>query len=241
MKEYTLNLKTFILIDDNFPHSPDFNMEFDEWLLNYSLKNEIYPVMRLYFWDRVSISIGKFQNIEKELDTKKIEELKIPIVRRPTGGRAIIHIPDDLTISFIIPNYVLQPFNFRNTFMFVAENFCNIFKKIGIETFINLTPQKYEKSTLCFSSTSQYEIIDKYKNKLLGIAQLFKQDSALLQIYIPLKKIPKFYLKIFKNVNNFSIDNSLIKMKLTSSQLKEAILNNFQEIEFTHFLIKKYI
>lgn len=240
MNNYQLKWKKFILINDFQVISPSFNIEYDKWLFNLSIKDKILPILRIYEWNEVALTIGRFQNERKDFNLKMIKKLKIPVIRRPTGGRAIIHHQDEITISAIIPDYVLEPFNFRTTFMFISENLVASFKKLNIDAFINLKPQNYGKSSLCFNSTSQYEIIDRDRNKLAGIAQLFKKESALLQISIPLKKPQEEYLKILKINHSDYPENFLIKKNITKSELRDSIISSFSNnLELLNPFLKK--
>lgn len=58
------------------------------------------PLMRFYSWSTTTISLGGFQKIE---DARQLEEIRgIPVVRRPSGGGAIVH-GSDLTYAAVVP------------------------------------------------------------------------------------------------------------------------------------------
>ena len=75
-------------------NSPAYNMACDEWLL-HDIGRLAKPVLRIYGWDRPSLSIGYFQD-HRGRDTGK------SLVRRPTGGGAVDHTRD-ATYSVILP------------------------------------------------------------------------------------------------------------------------------------------
>ncbi len=235
--KYILNKKNFLFIDDPIPHSGYFNMEFDKWLFNLSLIKKVKPILRFYCWQKFTITTGRYHKINKEIDIKKCEEMKIPIIKRPTGGRAILHHPYEVTFSFIIPPYVISPFNFRTVFLFVAERLCQGFKNLGINSEINMKPSKYQDSSLCFHSISQYEIVDTNNNKLVGIAQLFKKDSSLIQGSIPFKNPEKDLSFLFYLQKNILIENNLVKKKLSAENIKKALITGFKDIQFSDFSV----
>ena len=69
----------------------DFNMGIDLVLLN-SCENDIAPpTLRLYGWQTPTLSIGHNQNIDKEINLRRCRDLGVPVIRRPTGGKAILH------------------------------------------------------------------------------------------------------------------------------------------------------
>ena len=83
-----------------------YNMDFDEKILNYSISKQLnMPVFRLYGWSPKCVSLGRNQkeNINQEFCKAK----KIEIVRRLTGGRALLH-DNELTYSFVCPISFLQ-------------------------------------------------------------------------------------------------------------------------------------
>ena len=82
--------------------SPAYNMAMDESLLNWQSKGEIPPVIRFYGWEPATLSIGYFQKAEKEIDMDAVKRQGLGFVRRPTGGRAVLH-EHELTYSVIVP------------------------------------------------------------------------------------------------------------------------------------------
>jgi lipoate-protein ligase A len=62
------------------------------------------PVLRIYGWRPPAVSIGYFQSIKEEVDLEKCSQLGIDIVRRLTGGGAVLH-ESELTYSFITRQY----------------------------------------------------------------------------------------------------------------------------------------
>ncbi|MBN1897800.1 MAG: hypothetical protein JW827_03400 [Spirochaetes bacterium] len=231
-KSFQLKQKDFLLIDDPVLHSGSFNMEFDEWLFDLSRKKKSPPVFRLYGWREPALTIGKFQTIEKEIDLAKCRKENIPILKRPTGGRAILHQVDEVTLSFIIPRYVIRPYDFRTVFLFVAEHLCQGFGHLNIKARINQTPTHYENSPHCFQSVSRYEVVDENGNKLVGLAQLFKPESSLIQGSIPLGA-PDNHMSIFKRKSSFL--NEIMKKDLDVPSVRKAVIKGFKDLRFQRF------
>lgn len=83
-------------------HSPAaWNMALDEVLL-CSLGDT--PVLRIYGWSPPAVSIGYFQSIEQEVDVAECSRLGIDVIRRVTGGGAVLH-DSELTYSFLTKKY----------------------------------------------------------------------------------------------------------------------------------------
>ncbi len=77
-------------------------MAVDEALLR-ALQQGLCPItVRFYTWRPAAVSLGYFQDVEGAVDLGAVRELGLGLVRRPTGGRAILH-DDELTYSIVIP------------------------------------------------------------------------------------------------------------------------------------------
>src|SRR5690625_7142988 len=76
-------------------------MAIDEKLLTWHSEGKIPPTLRFYRWANPSLSIGHFQNIEKTLDLSGIKKHNCQLVRRLTGGSAVLH-DDELTYSLAV-------------------------------------------------------------------------------------------------------------------------------------------
>ncbi|MGA9352036.1 MAG: hypothetical protein WBW48_25020, partial [Anaerolineae bacterium] len=78
------------------------NMAIDEAILWAVAEGKSPPTLRFYGWEPPCLSIGFSQSMEGEVDVDKCLESGIGFVRRPTGGRAILHA-DELTYSVVAP------------------------------------------------------------------------------------------------------------------------------------------
>ena len=80
------------------------NMALDEALLDYVTEDgsAALPWLRSYSWERTTVSFGYFQRPEREIDLSRARDLGLELVKRPTGGKALIH-GDELTYSVVLP------------------------------------------------------------------------------------------------------------------------------------------
>jgi len=157
-----------------------FNMEFDESLARRLQKEEGAQVFRLYGWSPPAISIGFNQNIE-DFDIKKIGSAGMDIVRRPTGGRAILHA-HELTYSIATLYGGESP---RSIYRFINEALLRGLLYLGIHASLSQEETDFRKHYLepdsvpCFSSSAKSEIHFEGK-KLIGSAQR-RFGSVILQ------------------------------------------------------------
>jgi len=171
---------------DNGPGSAGFNMALDEALLVTASEGKAPPTLRFFSWETPSLSIGSFQRAE-ELDMAEIQGRGIPLVRRPTGGRAVLH-DNELTYSIVCPiPSPLFPSDLMGSYKKIGECFLEGLRQVGIQA--TLVPvaknpgRKAKKTTardpLCFSSPSWHEVLAGGK-KLIGSAQR-RLSTAFLQ------------------------------------------------------------
>jgi len=87
-------------------HSGAWNMAFDEALLDRMIETGGVAIIRFYGWNEPTVSLGRSQRVWPAL---QIWMGHIPIVRRPTGGRAILHLPAEITYSVVLSEKELGP------------------------------------------------------------------------------------------------------------------------------------
>jgi lipoate-protein ligase A len=120
-----------LIIDDN--HDAFTNMAIDEAILQHTVASSTRtPTLRFYTWSCPSISIGRFQNIGQEINLANCKQDKVPVVRRPTGGRAVFHNAE-LTYSITIPTtYPGLPANITESYKIISAGFVRGLKLLGI-------------------------------------------------------------------------------------------------------------
>ena len=155
-----------------------FNMALDEALLLSSQKGTSPPVLRLFLWEPPAVSIGYFQSAEKTVDLKKCKDKGVHVVRRITGGRAVLH-EDEITYSVCASS---------DDFPQLGDTTIQTYQKLSMALLESLRllgingkwvkPSTNKKSLSfhsisskpCFMSNSRYEITVEGK-KLIGSAQ----------------------------------------------------------------------
>jgi lipoate-protein ligase A len=159
-----------------------YNMEFDLELARNLNPHDAY--FRIYRWKPYCISLGANQSIE-EIDQVKTKNDGIDIVKRPTGGRAILHA-EELTYSVVLPlNYEFSPreiyLKISTALMRGLEIYNPLLAKSELENHQPDFPKLLEEpaGALCFASTAKNEVKFNGK-KLIGSAQR-KLSNAVLQ------------------------------------------------------------
>jgi lipoyl(octanoyl) transferase len=184
------------------------NMAADEAVMSGIREGGSTPVLRLYTWNPPTISIGYFQSAA-DIDFAACENDGIGVVRRITGGRAVLH-SDEITYSIIFGEEDFSPFNKKEIFTFIARCLVDSLRMLGIDSKIAEKTRGNLKSPNCFASPAQYEIESVQQGKLIGSAQVIKDGVVLQHGAIPLtgsyREISKYLRgdKSFKSASSIS-------------------------------------
>ncbi len=157
---------------------PAWNMAVDEAVFTGYLQEKSPPTLRFYGWSPATVSVGYFQDVEREI---KIDGLRLKgygLVRRNTGGRAVLH-DRELTYSVIAGAREALPNNLMESYLYISRAFANALQGLGVEAELNQGAGKHAASGACFESPSWYEITVKGR-KLIGSAQ-FRHKGSFLQ------------------------------------------------------------
>ena len=153
-----------------------FNMATDEALVRAVASGRSAPTVRLFGWKPAAVSFGYAQKIGREIDVNEATRRGIDIVRRPTGGRAVLHW-NELTYSVIVPaDHPVMGGNISTVYRAVSECLVAGLQILGVDASLEPgrsptpSPRGKDLTSPCFSSTSQYEITLGGK-KLVGSAQ----------------------------------------------------------------------
>ncbi len=163
-------------------------MALDEALLESIGLNDGMPVLRLYSWHPGCVSLGYAQPIG-DINALKREAFGWDIVRRPTGGRAVLHI-DELTYSVIAPKDEPRVHgSIIESYRRLSQALLNALKRIGLNAEADkeyILPEGSKKNApVCFEVPSNYEITVDGK-KLIGSAQARKHRAVLQHGSLPL-------------------------------------------------------
>ncbi len=182
------------------PLSGKVNMERDLEIMEEVSSGECPPTLRLYRWSPPAVSLGYFQDEKEVVELSACRDAGIDLVRRPTGGRAVLH-NHELTYSIVVPE--AHPFinkgGVMDAYRSISRGIVTAFNLLGIVA--SLTPEEGSRGGLapgsCFDMPSAYEVKIQDK-KVVGSAQL-RRDGIVLQHGAILFKLPlDLYNKVLK-------------------------------------------
>lgn len=161
------------------------NMATDHAILEAVGAGEALPTLRLYAWQPPCLSLGYNQNAA-EVDAARLDTMGWGLVRRATGGKAILHT-DELTYSITLPQDspivaggVLESYRRLSQALMVALT------NLGLDP--QSTPHEQAgqaTGAVCFEVPSNYEITAQGR-KLIGSAQVRRLNAVLQHGSLPL-------------------------------------------------------
>ena len=152
-------------------------MAIDRWLFQQHLAGNCPPTLRFYTWNPVAISLGYHQRQYPEFwQQLRWQGEKIDLVRRPTGGRAVLH-QGDLT-------YMVVTSRLSGTRSQTYQHLCSFliagWRTLGLDLHYGEAGRGYIKQASCFSSATAADLVTASGYKFIGSAQ-YRQGNAILQ------------------------------------------------------------
>ncbi len=175
----------FRLIIDR-DHDGATNMARDEAISREVSAGRQMPTLRLYGWAPPAISLGQSQRISS-VNEAACKGAGVGIVRRATGGLAILHT-DELTYSVALPiTHPLAAGDVMTSYRRLADAIVEALKLLGVSdaNADRVAKEDKAKGPVCFEAPSDYEVVGGGK-KLVGSAQWRRVDGVLQHGSLPL-------------------------------------------------------
>ena len=222
------------------------NMARDLDILKEVSSGEAPPTLRLYGWAPPALSLGRFQKAEEVVNREACRRLGVDLVRRPTGGRAVLH-HRELTYSIVVSeSHPLIPGGVPEAYLLINRGILAAFALLNIEASLASAAKRGVGPSpgSCFDTASAYEVQVKGK-KVVGSAQV-RRDGALLQHGAILMELsPALYREVLlRREDNLAYSEALgeaagglndLGFPVTLEEVKEAVIKGFSQtfsIEF---------
>ena len=159
-------------------------MAFDEALLDYVVEEapeEKVAWLRLYRWQTTTISFGRFQRPNKEVDLAKAEEMGLSTVKRPTGGKALVH-DDEVTYCVVLPaKSPLAKCSITESHRRLADGLAQALGSLGLEVSIGKPEARGKRGATvpCFAEHLAESVL--FDNKKIAGSAQYRKQGALLQ------------------------------------------------------------
>ncbi len=222
------------------------NMAIDEAILIAHSEGKVPPTLRFYGWNPPTLSIGYFQQVDREVNLDRVKKRGFDFVRRPTGGRAVLH-DQELTYSVIVSeNYPDMPRTVIDSYLLISQGLLEGFRQLELKAEIvsledEMSKQKYLSlgTSACFDAPSWYELVVEGR-KVVGSAQtrqrgvILQHGSILLDLdadalfdvlHIPSERIKERLQESFSN--RAVAINQLTPRPIGFEEAMQAFINGF--------------
>ncbi len=156
------------------------HMDLDNHLLDcHSLDPEYPSILRFYRWTPPAISLGFHQKVYPDRWQAIAETHNLDIVRRPSGGRAVLHW-GDLTYAIVT---VAKEEDAARSHRQIYEYLCGFliqgFAELGLALSFGKSERGYIHNPSCFSTATNADLVIADGRKLIGSAQVYCRNSVL--------------------------------------------------------------
>ena len=176
-------------------------MAVDEAMLEGHAAGETSPTLRVYSWRPAAVSLGRFQQAESSVDLPACRRLGIDVVRRPTGGRAILHTEQEVTFSVVVSTQRLGTAGVMDSYRALAGGIIAALRSLGLDA--RLVERSAPAASLtmtqdpaCFAVRARCDLVIG-SSKLVGSAQVQRDGFILQQNSLPLRIRTEDWKKVF--------------------------------------------
>ena len=195
-------------------------------------KDEILFTLRFYHWEGDWISLGYHQKVIPPHWVKLSENGVIKIVRRPSGGGAVLH-SGGITYALTFKKSSYKSFSYELVNNWLIESF----NKLGL----SLERGHLKKSLIkenCFGSSYVSDLVDQYGFKRIGSAQYRKKGAFLQHGEIQLNPPKDLWIKLFGEEPPKQVDLSLTKEEIIK-YLITSFLKTKSNLKIENITLKK--
>lgn len=168
----------------------EVQMAVDRWLIKQQAQGSKYSAcLRFYSWSPAAISIGYHQKDYPAF----WQQLPLDIVRRPTGGKAVLH-QGDLTYTVVTSSL---PGKRWETYKYICQFLINGWRSLGVKLDYGQGTKEYANYHNCFATSTGADLVTETGTKAIGSAQLRRRNLILQHGSMTLKDNSQLFIKIF--------------------------------------------
>ena len=167
------------------------NMALDEAILLTHEAGRTPPTLRVYGWTVPTLSLGYAQTTSQEVDLEACRQYGVTVIRRPTGGRAVLH-DQEVTYSVILPTTWSQAHNtLTEHYRLISMALAAALQQLGLPVHVARSRRAAQtlhdtSSPACFAALARYEL-SVAGRKIVGSAQKRLRHALLQHGSIPLQ------------------------------------------------------
>lgn len=212
--------------------SGSLQMAVDLWLLEQYVSGNHPPVLRFYTWDPVAISLGYHQRRwPQRWEDLRWQGMPIELVRRPTGGRAVLH-HGDLTYMVVMSDPDAgEGTGAKRSPLPGYEAICEFliagWRSLGVELRYGQAGRGYRQTANCFATATGADLVLPSGEKFIGSAQLRRNGAVLQQGSMQLSPSPELFSEVFGTEGR--VHSGLSVLSLPLEVLRERAIASLVE------------
>jgi lipoate-protein ligase A len=174
-----------------------WNMAIDRAVLECHAEGTSPPTVRLYSWDVPTVTLGRFQKVE-DVDVALALERGFDVVRRPTGGRGVLH-DDEITYSFVAGTTDGVPRGVAASYRWLSAALVSAFTSLGVVAQLTARERGGGEAArgACYLHATQADL-SVGAAKLSGSAQVWKSDAVLQHGSFVISRDPDLEARLFR-------------------------------------------
>ena len=192
----------------------EVQMAIDRWLLQQHQHHNHPSTLRFYTWEKPTISLGYHQKDYPD----QWNTLPIDIVRRPTGGQAVLH-GEDLTYAVVTSRAAGKR---GETYRYLCQFLIDGWRSLGVKLDYGKATLQYASSPNCFATATNADLVTEAGKKAIGSAQLRRRKAILQHGSMNLSDETGLFIKIF---NEFPPENLLTAIPSSENRDITQIIN----------------
>ncbi len=221
-------------------------MAVDEAIMEAVGQDIVLPTLRLYGWQPPAISLGRFQKVDGQVGLDALRQRGWDLVRRPTGGRAILH-DDEVTYSVCVPQAALNHGgSVLRSYRELSRGIRRGLELLGIQADLGRKPKTpsspaprgHTPPAICFAQSTRADMVAAGR-KIVGSAQVRKDGTILQHGSVPMTLNVNDHLAVMPGSGNTGPTGRLSQAAVGISELlgkpvsfdevAEALVTGFAE------------
>lgn len=173
-------------------------MALDNWLLEQHRMGHLPPILRFYGWSPIAVSLGYHQHrYPPAWHSLDWQGQSVDIIRRPSGGRAVLH-QGDLTYAIILSSHHLpNPPKRSEIYQRLCQFLIKGFQRLNVALEYGLAGRGYIHNPNCFGTATAADLVLANGTKVIGSAQLRRGDTILQHGSIRITPDPLLFQQVF--------------------------------------------
>jgi len=160
----------------NGPEDSAWNMAVDRAVLHARERGDAPPTVRLYRWVRPTVTLGRHQDVG-DVDMVECEKRGFDVVRRPTGGRGVLH-DDELTYSVVASVDDGIPRGVAASYRVLCGPLVEAYKALGVDATLTGRARGDRAAGACYLHATSADL-SLGVAKLSGSAQVWDRNAVL--------------------------------------------------------------